>query len=254
NNSWAVSDHVLPPLEPFLNATDEVGIEWLCLRANLDWNEEVASNDNWKTPRKKLYYLVEGYLIKNDQIDKLTSWANKKEKNFFNRWMPENRERYQLFDREYSWSEGTQYFYGHIWEQIRDTDFEIIPTAYHYWWERSNDYSKESTLNFFKPTKIIFDGLKMQYGEEDGSLYDRKNQKICFDPSALIESPSALLIRKDAFLAFLRENNLSIFWTMIGEKMIVGGNDRKNTKRSVYSGFYSLNGNQVNGGIKCVEK
>lgn len=43
-------------------------------------------------------------------------------------------------------------------------------------------------------------------------------------------------------------------WTMIGEKMIVGSDDRKNTARSVYSGFYSLDGSQIQGEMKCVER
>ena len=198
--------------------------------------------------------MIQGYLIQNDQIDAQISWGQHEDRNFFGRWMPKYGDRYELFDREYCWSEGTKYFYGNTWETLRGTEFAVIPTAYHYWWEGSNDYSKEGTLSFLKPTKTIFDGLNMQYGKEDGSLYDQKNQKICFDPSALIESPSALLIQKDIFLTFLKNNNLSIFWTMIGEKMIVGGNDRKNIRRSVYSGFYSLDSKQVNGRMKCVER
>ncbi|KFN39608.1 MAG: hypothetical protein JU82_06490 [Sulfuricurvum sp. MLSB] len=254
NNLWAVSDHDLPPVEPFIMLTDERGVEWFCLNTILDWNEKVPQDDDWKTPRKKLYYMVQSYLIKNDQLGELISWGQKEDQNFFGRWMPDNGDRYELFDREHCWSEGTQYFYGHIWENIRNTDFEVIPTAYHYWWEESNDYSKESSLGFLKPTKVIFDALNMQYGDEDGSLYDQENQRICFDPSAQIESPSMLLIQKDKFLNFLKENNLSLFWTVIGEKMIVGGDDRKNTERSVYSGFYRLDDNQVKGKIKCVER
>lgn len=254
NNLWAVSAHDLPPIEPFLTLTDEAGTKWVCLNAILDWDEKVARDDNWKTPRKKLYYMIQSYLIKNDRLGELISWGQKENQNFFGRWMPDNSDRYELFNREYCWSEGTQYFYGHTWENIRNTDFEVIPTAYHYWWEESTDFSKEGTLSFLKPTKVIFDNLNMQYGDEDGSLYDRENQKICFDPSAQIESTSMLLIQKDIFMNFLKENNLSLFWTVIGEKMIVGGDDRKNTKRSVYSGFYTLDGNQVKGEMKCMER
>lgn len=254
NNLWAVSDNDLPPLEPFITLTDEADTEWFCLSTILDWDEKVTQDDNWKTPRKKLYYMIQSYLVKNDRLDGLISWGQSEDQNFFGRWMPDNGDRYELFNREYCWSEGTQYFYGHTWENIRSTDFEVIPTAYYYWWEESSDYSKEGTLSFLKPTKVIFDGLNMQYGDEDGSLYSRGNHKICFDPSAQIESPSTLLIQKDIFLNFLRDNNLSIFWTVIGEKNIVGGNPRNNTKRSVYSGFYTLDNNQVKGEMKCVQR
>lgn len=49
---------------------------------------------------------------------------------------------------------------------------------------------------------------------------------ICFDPCATQPTHSCLVVRKNELMKKLEENDLNIFWTVLGEKLIIGGDHR----------------------------
>lgn len=85
--------------------------------------------------------------------------------------------------------------------------------------------------------------MNLKYKNAEGVLYSQKDEKVCYDLSEFYSIGSTLIIRKDSFLEFLENSNYRIFWTVLGEKNIIGG------KRSDYgtwpsiSGVYYLNKN-----------
>jgi hypothetical protein len=66
-----------------------------------------------------------------------------------------------------------------------------------------------------------------------------------FDPSVFESGPGALLVRKDALQQYLTDNGLELFWTVTGEKQLVGGDSRDNSGWLHISGVYR----QTAGGI-----
>jgi hypothetical protein len=60
---------------------------------------------------------------------------------------------------------------------------------------------------------------------------------ICVDPSGGGKGNSSLLVRKDELLNALDENNLDIFWTILGEKNIRQKNDDEYIEGQVISGI-----------------
>ena len=166
--------------------------------------------------------------------------------------MPKNENYYELFNREFYWL--NKKTYKNIkWENINNhRSYNKYPhkiglLSTRYYWESEFDYSKEDSLSLIKPSKILFEGMKMRYAEKEGYFIDRNGETICFDPSVYNESNPYLMVRKDKLLEFLAEKNLTICWTMIGEKQIFTPLHIKNERVGIMqmSGYISLDGDGI---------
>ena len=181
-------------------------------------------------------------MIPKKDLKILIDWS--KRQNFYGIWMPREEGNYEMFNREHYWSDAYKFFqntyYRHLeWTEIKD-NFEkedypnkVALTTDKYYWESEFDYSKNDSLNILKPSRIIFDGLDMQYSARDGEYIDKKQNIVCFEASVYNESHQCLLIQKDKLLKFLDDNDLTIFWTMVGEKRFIS---------STFLGFMNIGG------------
>ena len=79
---------------------------------------------------------------------------------------------------------------------------------------------QEGSFSILKPSKILFDGLNIRYSKKDGEFIDKSNNLICFEASVDNETHQCLLVKKENLLKFLNDNDLTIVWTIIGEKQI----------------------------------
>jgi hypothetical protein len=148
--------------------------------------------------------------------------------------------------------------YGNLidtWEELKDKNTGkviasvILPTE-EYTWERNTDHSINETLNIIIPSKYLFDNFKMKYGNEEGEYYDANSHLICFNPSVKYNTMQYLLIREELFMQFLQEHDLEVFWTILGEKQILGGNFNTFHGRLDFSGIYSMkNDGAIDGSI-----
>ena len=187
------------------------------------WNEPHGKGDIYK----KLWYQVRSCIINEDELPLVYEWASKQ--NFGGRWMPECSDRYELFYREYYWSPAYKYFdiEGLTKRDIYDrkanrfiTHTEV--TTIGYLWEAEEDHSKETAFYCLMPSKQLFDGLGMQYGDEEGAFLDKDGKTICFDAGAVELSKNYLLVRKKPLLDYLKTNHKKILWYVLGEKNIIG--------------------------------
>ena len=83
--------------------------------------------------------------------------------------------------------------------------------------------------------------MHLQESDIEGVFLDKNNQIVCFDPSVNNNSFYSLLIKKDAFIEFLQNNQLQIVWTLLGEKQIIGDYNQKDLYPLEISGLYYLN-------------
>ena len=144
------------------------------------------------------------------------------------------------------------YYDGEIWHEIHDRDTEkyigkIIVTTENFLWEEEYDRSKGDVISFLKPSETIYQGMQMDFSKREGGLI-KKGELICFDPSVNNKSLSCLLIRKQDFIEFLNKNNFGIFWTVLGEKQILGGNYHMPNRFEI-SGVYHIDNNKIIGNI-----
>ncbi len=199
-----------------------------------------------------MWWNFQSYLIKNEDWNEFSKWFPKQ--NFWGNWMPESRNRYEMYNRESYWSPAydffqQSYYSGELWRKASKGDgtgeFDVMVATDNYMWEKS--------INLIKPSKHIFENMGLQYSEKDGEFIDSDGKVICFDPSVSFDCKSFLLVRKNEFIKYLEENNLKVAWTMIGEKQIIGGSfSRQHNREHNYmelSGSYKLKGNSIIGTI-----
>lgn len=259
NKKWLEKFDDLPNPIKLINPLDENNEEWLILEGHPSWSEEKKiGEEKWNQPRKNIWYQIRSYLVSVDEFETLKKWALKQD--FMGRWMPEYSDRYEVFSREYYWSPAYEYFNkeyynGIVNRNIHDQDTgkligSVMLTAESFLWETSNDKSKEDSFRFLKPAKHIYEKMNMQFAEEEGSFIDKKSHLVCFDPSVNFDSTSYLLIKKKPFVKYLKENNLKVIWTVLGQKNILGGHSNRANHRgqlNISGAYYLTNNNDIKG-------
>lgn len=245
-SDWLNIKDDIPAVEPIIELTDTDGCDWLALECYPAWNEPHSKDNIYK----KLWYQVRSCIINEDEFPLVYKWAKKQ--NYGGRWMPELSDRYELFYREYYWSPAYKHFdiEGLTKREIFDkkenrliADVEI--TTIGYLWEAEEDYSKETSLYSLLPSKQLFDGLRMQYADEEGVFLNEEGKVICFDAGVVKNSKNYLLVRKPALLNYLKTHHKKILWYVLGEKNIIGLHNYNNVPNLpmwlVVSGTYTLN-------------
>lgn len=231
NKEWINFTDDIPNPKSSIFFIDDNAQEWVSLNSAPNWIEPIKKGmDKSDIVYKKAWYILHGYLIPNKHINEFKEWAE--DQSFWNNWMPDAKEHYQMFNREFYWSATYAFFqnpyYGYEeWSEIDRHGLKVkYPhkiglTTSQYHWESEFDYSKEDSLNMNKPSNVLFKGMQMRYSEKEGHFIDKDGEVICFDPSIYHESNSYLMVKKDKLIQFLSENNLTICWTLIGEKQVI---------------------------------
>ncbi len=262
NEEWIKLIEDLPNSKKIINIVNKSGEEWLVLEGYPEWAEsKKVGDEKWDKPHKRIWYQLRSYLITDDDYVKIKDWASNQD--FMGRWMPESSSRYQVFSREYYWSPAYNYFYNkeyyggmelkEIHEKItEDSIGNVILTTNNFLWEEEFDQSKEDSIHFLKPSKYIFEHMKLVYSKKEGEFTDDTGEVICFAPSVYFDSQSYLIIKKYPLLKFLKESKLRLLWTVLGEKSIIGGHSNGDVfyGRLEISGVYYLNeNNEVEGKV-----
>lgn len=235
NKTWMTHKDDLPSPDRLIDISDDNGEEWLALEYHPEWDEEKHhGEEKYDSPKKRVWYQIRSYLVKEEDYQKVIDWINGK--NFRGRWMPEKTDWYELFNREYYWSPGFQEFNKRYIEETESSEeFQLNDnvtgsyianchvTTKAYFWEEEFDHSKEEAFYIIIPSKLIYDQMHLHNSDKEGEFVDADNNIICFDPSVYNNSFSALLIKKQPFLEFLKNNHLKIIWTLLSEKQIIGG-------------------------------
>ena len=244
NSKWLKTKNDLIHPMDFIQIKDDNNCEWLVLEGHIEWEEETPPEyEQYEIPIKGLWYLVKSYIVENKYLDKIFKWS--KEQNFWGRWMPESHEFYEAFLGEYLNSVAFEDLRGdynvwinEIWGRNQSLPAPVIVTDDIYLNEFIYDCSNDGAISIKLPCKWLVDKLKMKQKCVDGRWFNEKNEVVCL-PTKIFEKKknSALLIKKNFFLKFLNENGYGIFWTVLGEKRLIGGKISQN-----YSGHLIING------------
>lgn len=268
NKTWIKHTDDLPNPQELLEVTDMHNDKWIVLRSYPDWDEPAKKGyDRYETVHKGLWHQLKSYLVPKNELSDFKKWA--KQQWFWNNWMPDAKGHSQMFNREYYWSEAysfflNPYYCGHEdWSEIEPEygkskekyKNKIALTTDEYYWDEEFDYSKESSFSILKPSKLLFDGLEMKYSKKDGEFIDKHNKLICFEASVYNESYQCLLIKKESLFVFLDKNDLTIVWTVIGEKQIHTPMSHSNDFEGCMqiSGYSYLDEDEINLGLTNVK-
>lgn len=233
NDEWIFDKSDLPDITKLLSLQDSNASEWLLMEAYPSWHEpRRLGHEDTIIDRKEIWYHIKSCLVQNDKLDSLITYALKDETDI--RWIPETSSRYELFYKEYYWSPAFKYFENDYYG-LNET-FEIdgvgslLKTAMNYLWEDEYDCSKDDSISILLPSKLIYEKMNLCFSVTPGVFTNSEGNVVCFDPSVNNESKSSLYILKNEFLDFLKKNNLSIVWTINGEKDIPSYNFEQDKK------------------------
>lgn len=244
-----------------IEVKDDNGDAWFVLESYPSWKEpKIIGNDDWEHPRKEVWCHIKSYIVKVEEFKNFRDWAINQ--HFMGRWMPEGSDRYQLFNREFYWSEAFQFFKsdyygGSDWTSVSDQESrvkiaDVSITSVSYLWEEKFDRSKIEALSFLKPSNLIFEKMGLTNGEIEGSFKDQNGTMVCFAAEARHASKAHLLVKKEPFLTMLSENGFEIVWTLLGEKGVIGGSLTSNHHygRQEFSGAFYIDDNRLKGSHK----
>lgn len=261
NESWVKNATTITNPYGLIEVKDNNGDEWLVLESYPSWKEpKIIGNTDWDHPRKEVWCHIRSYIVKVEEFEGFRDWIIGQ--HFMDRWMPEGANRYQLFNREFYWSEAFQFFKsdyygGSDWTSVSDQESrvkiaDVSVTSVNYLWEEEFDNSKIETLRFLKPSHLIFEKMGLKSGEIEGSFNDKNGTMVCFAAEAVYASKAHLLVKKEPFLTMLSDNGFEIVWTLLGEKGVIGGSLTSNHHygRQEFSGAFYFEENQLTGSHK----
>ncbi len=257
--SWLKCKTDTPDIKKILQSNKYSNIEWLLLEGFIHWEQNFPPDEEkYEKRRREFWFMIKGYLVKKDKAEKLYKWALKQD--FWDKWMPESHEFYDIHLREFPWSTAFssiyEPYYGRSgWtnevshgKNLLPADVLVVDDEY-LQGGRSYDCSTESGFNIKLPAKFICDTMNLRQSK-DGTFLDNKGDIVIYDPAVFEEGPSVLLARKDKFIAFLKKNNLSIVWTILGEKRLIGGNREDWVGQQKINGSYYLNNKKLTGSLR----
>jgi len=245
---WIKSKTNIPEGPKMISLIDKEGQEWLWLEVHPSWEEpHPLGEDKHHSKRENLWFQIRSYFVKNEDLPKFIETASKNH----SMELPEARSMYSIFSREYYWSPAFNFFskpyYGgktwiEVYEQRGGKPVGTVHrTTEHFLWEEEFDCSKDMAIGYYKPTRLLMEGLQLSFSTREGELIDITGAIICKDPSVNENLGSGLLVKRKPLEDFLLRENLSLFWNIIGQKAIHGDTlkDDYNGRQEIH-GIYTL--------------
>lgn len=252
-SEWVISTADMPKMKDVINKIDFYGNEWLHLQKYVEWKEPKSfGQDKYDRERKEFWYLIQGYICKKNDKNKITKYL--KSQHFWGRRMPENIDALgTLINREKFWSpadiDETRNNKFKEWVNIPDTNYKIVVASTGAKGRMEEDKSKANEI-YNIPCKTVFEGLNLKYSSKDGDFKDNTGEIVVTNSSS-----KGVLIRKDKLIAYLNENNLEIFWTVLAEKIAkVDKSSMGKYMFGEFSGVYTLDKGNILGDLILKEK
>ena len=251
DSEWVKTINDLPNPKEIIEKKGENSSEWFYLEHYVNWNEPKRIGvDRYEGRRKEMRYLIQSLLVKKSDKKKIITYF--KNQNFWGRWLPENRDGYSnLINREKFWSPAYLDTYKDnikIWDTVQETNHKVIITT-----ESANGGIENDKSNANKkyniPCKYIFEGMKLKYSPTDGNLENESGETIVTN-----SKPNSVLIRKSDLIEFLDIKDLTIIWTLLGEKFSFDNRDSEESYFKVPCGVYYLENGKIEGELKMYER
>lgn len=219
SKQWALQLEDIPTAKEIIVKKDSQGIDWVYLQQYISWRQpKNLGEDRYFSANKRFRIDLQAYLVKKRDKKKILTYLS--DKNLMNQSIPENRESFsRLINREKFWSpayfdEGEDY----QWEFIRNTDYKVMTATTAAKGSMEPDKSgAKATYNI--PCQNLFMGMHLAYSGNDGDFTNAQGELIVTNIN-----PDGILIQLDKLEEFLTQNNLEIFWTILGEKISDLGN------------------------------
>jgi hypothetical protein len=258
DETWLKEANDLPQPESLIDVANPNGMQsWLVLDAYYIWEEELGTEvSKDEVEYREIWYIVRSYIY-NKNNNNIIRWAN--DQRWSERWMPEPHDQTRVFLGEFYDSLAFEYHNTPYWHNDGLTDEggripgKVGLTTTTYLQESGGyDCSIDNNISLNIPSEFLVKKMSLFWNGVDGSYYNSEGELIAYDPSIFYNGPSVLLIKKEPFLNFLKSNHFGIFWTLIGEKQMLGDwySDREPKGRLLINGTYSLKECKIQGKLR----
>lgn len=219
-----------PAVEPLIEVSNPGdGTEWLVLESYPEWREPVPAYeaDDFHTPTKRLWYQIRSFIVESGKADEAFEWLSQQE--FWGRLMPENPEYSEVFLGEFHWAPAAR-SYNPTFDPEKDGGPRLVtlrtPLIFTSGIYRSGmnsfDCSSEQTFRIFLPGAWIVNKMGLRWNGKEGRFFDGAGDLIAIDPAVQYPGPNALLIRKERFLKFIKDQGYEVLWFLLGAKQMLG--------------------------------
>ncbi|QEY26614.1 NACHT domain-containing protein [Neisseria zalophi] len=244
---WVINSEALPNI-PAIIETQIDDEDWVFLE-KYDYLNHPEKFAEYDTQRKTLWFQIRSYLIPKRDLNRAKKWLETQ--NFMGRWMPEGKKYDNNNLQEFFKISPPQSVDKINWQTINhNRDINVLPTVdQHY--QRSTYENNGYTI--YAPCYFLYQSMNMNLSNKQGYFVDQQNDLVCFNPLISNKPKAMLLIKKAPFIKFLKENDLAVFWTCLGEKLIHKSEWDFHNKRLDFSGLYYFDRSQresIKGQIK----
>ena len=225
-SKWVLSTNDLVHPKLLIDIKDENNHEWLNLYSYPSWYSYEDSTGN----KKQIWYHIKSFII--DKEDKLTIIKALKGKSFFNHQIPQERDVYEVFSREYyhskafddcSYENNPETSDRRLHSEANGKNISGFPTSMNYIYYKERDFSLKENIHIKRPTKYLFNLLRVHFKDNEYELYNIDNKLVVFNPAIKFQEGSdCLLVDREYLLKKLTEENLDIIWLVLGAKEIIG--------------------------------
>ena len=213
----------MPKIKEYVLVTDEKGFEWVNL---FSYNNIIYEPDDDKSLIRDLWTFIQAYIVKKDDLSIICN--NLYYRGIEGRSFHKNSDIYKVFFREFYWSsiytetvkdeyyKRFSFFIGHK----KFDNIMIEPSYLKYSLSEEDDVSLGSSINLLMPNEWLFKELNLKFSNDIGVWINDKNEIVVLDNYMFSSGHSALLVRKDYLLNYLKTNGKVMFWPILTERMI----------------------------------
>ncbi len=259
HQTWLDTDSDIPEIKELLQAVHSTeATKWLIVDGSFIWEQpNSASTERYDQPQRRIGIACQAYFIHATDVNEFSEWA--KGVDFWGRWMPNAPECYSsdVFLGEYAWSPAFKYltelFHSdderHGWSNAGGKcPIRLLPASLHYVAESGSfDCSIDNGYSLCLPDATFTEKLELRWTGMGSDFKDNQGRIVAFDPTSHEDGANALLMRESDLKQFLAENDLALCWAVVGEKMVVGADDKdsESLKFRKLTGAYLLTDNGI---------
>lgn len=234
DEKWVASEDDLPRLDVLLSTIEHQRQEWRLLVSYPSWGKRHENADR-DEPYRNVWIHLHSYLVRQEDFavarDCLLG------RNFFGRWMPEGAEWLYGFAGEYPWAspfntEPEEWHDRGVFGE--EFPFRVHPTWNNLVMEWEYDASLLQYFSILVPARAFFSQNDLWWNGRDGYCLANDRTVFC-DPSIKEAGPASLLVDAEELLKQLNRLGMRLIWTLLGEKIIIGGPHFEQTPRRTFS-------------------
>lgn len=225
NSKWVLDIKDIVNPKELIDIRDEDENEWLNLYSYPSWYPKEDSNE----VNKQVWYHIKSFIINKDNKDEIL--RSLKNKSFFNLSIPQEMDVYDVYSREYYWSEAyddctyekdTENIDNTLHSEIDNEKISGYQTSMNYIWYDNRDFSLQKTIKIKRPTKYLYNLLEVHLKDNEYEFFSKENNLVMFNPAIKFQNGNdCLLVNKNYLLEILESKNLDIIWLVLGAKEVI---------------------------------